>query len=95
MSLCQKNKLRRELKEQKAKENHRARKPTSLSARRSTTSEGKHSARSTKQAIAIALSKARRAGKTGPAEKGQSFRIDPAQRRARLPGESQKKVTLV
>ena len=71
--LCQRNKLRRELKEQNAKENHRARKPASLSARRSTTSdEGKHGARSTKQAIAIGLSKARRAGvRLAPPKKGK------------------------
>ena len=47
--------------------------------------EGKHGARSTKQAIAIGLSKARRAGvNLPPPKKGKGFRKNPAQRRARL-----------
>ena len=48
---------------QRSQENHRAPRQASLSARKSITSgEGKHGERSTKQAIAIGLSKARRAG---------------------------------
>ena len=58
--------------------------------------EGKHGARSTKQAIAIGLSKARRAGGHAcSAEEGQSFRVNAAQRRTGLPGESQKEVTVI
>ena len=58
--------------------------------------EGKHGARSTKQAIAIGLSKARRAGvRLAPPKKGKVSESTLAQRRAGLPGESQKKVTLV
>ena len=46
---------------------------------------GKHGARSTKQAIAIGLSKARRAGvDLPPPEKGTLIRKDTAQRRACL-----------
>lgn len=44
--------------------------------------EGKHGARSTKQAIAIALSKARRAGvKLRPPKKEKGFGEDASQRR--------------
>ena len=51
--------------------------------------EGKHGARSTKQAIAIGLSKARRAGvDLPPPEKGHGFREDSAQRQASLPSGS-------
>jgi hypothetical protein len=49
--------------------------------------EGKHGARSTKQAIAIGLSKARRAGVGLPtASKRKCIGEDPPQRAACLPG---------
>jgi Family of unknown function (DUF6496) len=50
--------------------------------------EGKHGARSTKQAIAIGLSKARRAGVGLPPPEKGTVRKDAAQRAARLPGGS-------
>lgn len=47
--------------------------------------EGKHGARSTKQAIAIGLSKARRAGvKLPPPKKGKDLGANPPQRGSRL-----------
>jgi hypothetical protein len=47
--------------------------------------KGKHGARSTKQAIAIGLSKARRAKRETPAsQEGQDVREDPAKCGARL-----------
>ena len=55
-----------------------ARRPQRSSTRRfEHIREGKHGARSTKQAIAIGLSKARRAGvKLPPPKKGQASRAD-------------------
>src|SRR5207247_4142038 len=48
--------------------------------------EGKHGARSTKQAIAIGLSKARRAGvKLPPPPKGSASRSKPAKKSTRPP----------
>jgi hypothetical protein len=46
--------------------------------------EGKHGARSTRQAIAIGLSKARRRSEAAPTEEGNHLRQDPAERGARL-----------
>ncbi len=47
--------------------------------------EGKHGARSTRQAIAIGLSKARRSGVKLRAKEGCRIRQDPTERRASLP----------